>query len=495
MIAGATSNEPSTAHTAETSAQREVNKTPISSKSGPPAKTKRKRGRPKKATIGNETPSSIAKKQIAPSKELTHKQILTCNFCLKHKERYPSVMARHQLSCRARKQSDCVDKPSNVSSNSEVQRRQLVPLKKRTPLTCKLCSRYTTIWPVAMSRHRIVCQRPIRLLTCKFCQTHTERYPSRMAIHEKRCQPEKPCQRGRPRKVDAKLLLSPKNVGTESSCPKTVRKRLLVCRYCKSHTETGPWAMSRHHKVCPVKRVSSKSRSGVGVYSTCEYCGYYGRKSNMARHHKRPTCKESRHLKSVRGKRECRTTMATYHEKSLASTDKQDLLRESYDITPALTGRSLRVQLPSLSVGVLSSVQQAAQAAQINKENGSKVDVRNINTGIPQQATESHHANDQCITALASAHDSLGLSNAELDCDMEDVDFTCPYKDFEMHQCDRETVHRHLDLHCWYCAFCAVWIKGFNNYSQHFSMCKVRPYCEPYICEEIIMAQVCLWLM
>ena len=129
MIAGATSNEPSTAHTAETSAQHDVNKTTISSKSGQPAKTLgiRKRGRPKKATIGNETPSSIAKKLKAPSKELTHKQILTCNFCLKHKERYPSVMARHQLSCRARKRSDCVDKPSKVSSNREVQRRQLVP--------------------------------------------------------------------------------------------------------------------------------------------------------------------------------------------------------------------------------------------------------------------------------------------------------------------------------------------------------------------------------
>lgn len=59
------------------------------------------------------------------------------------------------------------------------------------------------------------------------------------------------------------------------------------------------------------------------------------------------------------------------------------------------------------------------------------------------------------------------------DSDSGEVDFGCPYKDFEVHAGDTDYVLRHLEQHCWHCACCQEWINGFENYRQHFHLCKV----------------------
>ena len=289
-------------------------------------------------------------------------------------------------------------------------------------------------------------QAPTNMLVCQFCLTHKEKYPSVMARHTVYCRKK---YGAKSPEVSSKMVSSYRTGQTANADTSRYNSpaNYIPCKYCgeprlKSH-------MQRHYKTCEVRRNISSGRDTGRVpkkSAACVHCTRY-QSTNPAHMRKHQMyCKARKGTQGLRPKQK--------------ASSKAD---QNADIGP-LSPKVLHLNLPNLSLQALTEV---------NKESNRVESWRTVNSD-PKHLSEQAD-NHQSAGSTSRLDDALFTSDDVRDSDSEsdELDFVCPYKDLEMHG-DREVAVRHLESHCWYCAYCGLWLNGFQSYSDHFALCQVN---------------------
>ena len=344
------------------------------------------------------------------------------------------------------------------------------------------------------------------LLTCHICLHHTEIHPSNMARHVGWCQNklEKAKLRGSPvvqnqinvamtqvTQVNEEiggfsdLNAKPITASSVNSAQTFPTKKTLVCKYCSVHTEIHRSKMARHTKKCRKmhkvisggQRTTQPSRDQGEYKKTCVSKPLP--QSNLTKFQRRssPLYKSnaSRKRRIETGRIENITHSAQSEDVAEPNTPNafsDGGAGDQAQTNPITDAPQMQLKLPNLSLQHLTLLQRAKTSDALPAEDQAQ--------GIPKpmdvsgiDPPKSRKISNIFKTPLPSGSvaDVAALSS---DSDSEEVDFVCPYQDFQVQQGDKEMVRRHLELHCWYCPFCEQWTNGFQNFAKHYSLCKVR---------------------